>query len=150
MLLHLPAAFSALLSHQTCIDNNFGTQPDMLKRHLYKKFKMLAIALGSFYASSFCQANDFQNSPQYFSFKQKTMQTYGLSAEQVDWAMNGAKNVPNIINIMNRPGESKPWYAYKTNFLAESTIQRGVRFKQQYADTLNRAEQQFGVPQHFS
>lgn len=147
MLLHLPAAFSALLSHQTCIDNNFGTQPDMLKRHLYKKFKMLAIALGSFYASSFCQANDFQNSPQYFSFKQKTMQTYGLSAEQVDWAMNGAKNVPNIINIMNRPGESKPWYAYKTNFLAESTIQRGVRFKQQYADTLNRAEQQFGVPQ---
>ena len=119
----------------------------MLKRHLYKKFKMLAIALGSFYASSFCQANDFQNSPQYFSFKQKTMQTYGLSAEQVDWAMNGAKNVPNIINIMNRPGESKPWYAYKTNFLAESTIQRGVRFKQQYADTLNRAEQQFGVPQ---
>lgn len=147
MLLHLPAAFSALLSYQTCIDNNFGTQPDMLKRHLYKKFKMLAIALGSFYASSFCQANDFQNSPQYFSFKQKTMQTYGLSAEQVDWAMNGAKNVPNIINIMNRPGESKPWYAYKTNFLAESTIQRGVRFKQQYADTLNRAEQQFGVPQ---
>jgi len=147
MLLHPPAAFSALLSHQTCIDNNFGTQPDMLKRHLYKKFKMLAIALGSFYASSFCQANDFQNSPQYFSFKQKTMQTYGLSAEQVDWAMNGAKNVPNIINIMNRPGESKPWYAYKTNFLAESTIQRGMRFKQQYADTLNRAEQQFGVPQ---
>jgi len=75
------------------------------------------------------------------------MQTYGLSAEQVDWAMNGAKNLPNIINIMNRPGESKPWYEYKTNFLAESTIQRGVRFKQQYADTLNRAEQQFGVPQ---
>jgi membrane-bound lytic murein transglycosylase B len=48
---------------------------------------------------------------------------------------------------MNRPGESKPWYQYKTNFMAESTIQRGVRFKNQYADTLNRAEQQFGVPQ---
>jgi len=48
---------------------------------------------------------------------------------------------------MNRPGESKPWYEYKTNFMAESTIQRGVRFKAQYADTLNRAEQQFGVPQ---
>ena len=51
------------------------------------------------------------------------MQNYGLSAEQVDWAMNGSKNVPNIINIMNRPGESKPWYEYKTNFMAESTVQ---------------------------
>lgn len=92
-------------------------------------------------------ANDFQYHPSYASFKQNTMQTYGLSAQQVDSAMTGAKNLPNIINIMNRPGESKPWYAYKTNFLSEGTIQRGVRFKQQYAATLNRAEQQFGVPQ---
>ncbi|WP_407641523.1 lytic murein transglycosylase B [Acinetobacter tianfuensis] len=97
--------------------------------------------------TSFCQANDFQSNPNYFNFKQKTMQTYGLTAEQVDWAMNGAKNLPNIIHIMNRPGESKPWYDYKTNFLANSTIQRGARFQQQYADTLNRAELQFGVPQ---
>jgi hypothetical protein len=29
------------------------------------------------------------------------MQTYGLSSEQVDWAMNGSRNLPNIINIMN-------------------------------------------------
>lgn len=119
----------------------------MSKQHFYKKLKTLAIIAGAVSATSFCQANDFQNSAQYFNFKQKTMQTYGLSAEQVDWAMSGAKNLPNIINIMNRPGESKPWYDYKTNFIAESTIQRGVRFKQQYADTLNRAEQQFGVPQ---
>lgn len=75
------------------------------------------------------------------------MQTHGLSSQQVDWAMNGAKNLPNIINIMNRPGESKPWYAYKSMFLTEGTIQKGVRFKNQYADVLHRAEQEFGVPQ---
>lgn len=111
------------------------------------KLKRIALALGAFMATSFCQANDFANDPNYNNFKAKTMQTYGLSSEQVDWAMNGAKNLPNIINIMNRPGESKPWYEYKTNFLSEGTIQRGVRFKNQYADTLNRAEQQYGVPQ---
>ncbi len=75
------------------------------------------------------------------------MATYGLTAEQVDNAMSGAKNLPNILNIMTRPGESKPWYDYKAMFLSEGTIQRGVRFKNQYADVLNRAEQQFGVPQ---
>ncbi|TCB71638.1 lytic murein transglycosylase B [Acinetobacter sp. ANC 4216] len=119
----------------------------MLSINFYNRIKRLPLLLGALSITSFCQANDFYNHPSYNSFKQKTMQTYGLSAEQVDWAMNGSKNLPNIINIMNRPGESKPWYKYKTNFMAESTIQRGVRFKTQYADTLNRAEQQFGVPQ---
>lgn len=119
----------------------------MLKTNLLRKLKRISLVVGAFTVSSFCQANDFANHPQYNNFKLKTMQSYGLTAEQVDWAMNGSKNLPNIINIMNRPGESKPWYSYKTNFLAESTIQRGVRFKQQYADTLHRAEQQFGVPQ---
>ncbi|MCT8088859.1 lytic murein transglycosylase B [Acinetobacter sp. C_4_1] len=119
----------------------------MLSINFYNRIKRLPLLLGALSITSFCQANDFYSHPSYNSFKQKTMQTYGLSAEQVDWAMNGSKNLPNIINIMNRPGESKPWYKYKTNFMAESTIQRGVRFKTQYADTLNRAEQQFGVPQ---
>lgn len=117
----------------------------MLNLNFYNKVKRLPLLIGALSITSFCQANDFASHPDYYSFKQKTMQNYGLSAEQVDWAMNGSKNVPNIINIMNRPGESKPWYEYKTNFMAESTIQRGVRFKAQYADTLNRAEQQFGV-----
>ncbi|CAB1214713.1 lytic murein transglycosylase B [Acinetobacter bouvetii] len=119
----------------------------MLNLNFYNKVKHLPLILGALSISNFCQANDFYNHPSYNNFKQKTMQTYGLSSEQVDWAMNGSKNLPNIINIMNRPGESKPWYEYKTNFMAESTIQRGVRFKNQYADILNRAEQQFGVPQ---
>lgn len=99
-------------------------------------------------ASFTSQANEFLYHPEYQNFKQKTMQTYGLSSAYIDAAMQGSTNRQNIINIMNRPGESKPWHSYKTNFLAESTIQRGVRFKQQYADTLNRAEQQFGVPQN--
>ena len=119
----------------------------MLKKTFIRQFQRISLVVGALSVSSFCQANDFYNHPSYNNFKTKTMQSYGLSAEQVDWAMNGAKKLPNIINIMNRPGESKPWYAYKTNFLSEGTIQRGVKFRDQYADTLNRAEQQFGVPQ---
>ena len=119
----------------------------MFTQKFYKKIMHLPLILGAFSLTSFCHANDFKSNPEYQNFKQKTMQTYGLSDVQIDWAMNGAKNLPNIINIMNRPGESKPWYSYKTNFLSEGTIRRGVTFKSQYADTLNRAEQQFGVPQ---
>lgn len=119
----------------------------MLHTHIYKKFKRLSLVLASVSLGTLANANDFATHPQYAPFKQKTMQQYGLTEQQIDWAMNGTHNIPNILRIMSRPGESKPWHSYKTNFLAESTIQRGVRFKQQYADTLNRAEQQFGVPQ---
>ena len=119
----------------------------MLTIDFYKKITKVVVCAAAVSLTSFAQANDFYTHPNYQNFKLKTMQTYGLSEQQIDWAMNGAKNLPNIINIMNRPGERKPWYEYKTHFMAESTIQRGVRFKNQYADTLNRAEQQFGVPQ---
>lgn len=61
--------------------------------------------------------------------------------------MSGAQNIDRILSIMARPGESKPWYEYRKNFLVESTIQRGVRFKNQYASALRRAEQTYGVPQ---
>jgi membrane-bound lytic murein transglycosylase B len=116
-------------------------------QNFYKNMKRLPLILATFSLTSFCQANDFKNHPDYNQFKQNAMQNYGLTESQIDWAMDGSKNLPNIINIMNRPGESKPWYQYKTNFLTEGTIQRGVRFRDQYADTLNRAEQQYGVPQ---
>lgn len=114
---------------------------------LFQKVRNLTVCVAAFSITSFCQANDFANNPNYNNFKTKTMQTYGLSSEQVDWAMNGSKNLPNIIKIMERPGESKPWYSYKSMFVTEGTIQKGVRFKNQYSDALNRAEQQFGVPQ---
>jgi membrane-bound lytic murein transglycosylase B len=116
-------------------------------QNFYKNMKRVPLILAAFSLTSFCQANDFKNHPDYNQFKQNAMQNYGLTESQIDWAMDGSKNLPNIINIMNRPGESKPWYQYKTNFLTEGTIQRGVRFRDQYADTLNRAEQQYGVPQ---
>lgn len=115
--------------------------------HFYKKIQQLLLALGTISAVGLVHANAFNSDPNYLAFKQKTMQQYALSEQQVDWAMQGAKNLPNIISVMNRPGESKPWYQYKTNFLAEGTIARGVRFKNQYASTLARAEQQYGVPQ---
>lgn len=119
----------------------------MINPQLWKKIRHISLATVALSFTSFCQANDFYTHPQYQSFKQKTMQTYGLTEIQIDSAMSGSKNLPNIINIMNRPGESKPWYDYRAMFLTEGTIAKGVRFKNQYADVLNRAEQQFGVPQ---
>ena len=93
----------------------------MISLNIYKKFKQFSIGLSAAGIVAFSQANDFITHPNYEAFKTKTMQNYGLTAQQVDWAMQGSKNLPNIVNIMNRPGESKPWYEFKHQ-RRESTI----------------------------
>ena len=115
----------------------------------YKKIsKTIAVCSLALVSSSFCLANDFAFSPDYATFKANTMQTYGLTADQVDQAMLGAQNRPNILKIMERPGESKPWYQYQSMFLVDGTINKGANFKAQYSNALQRAEAQYGVSQN--
>jgi membrane-bound lytic murein transglycosylase B len=47
-----------------------------------------------FVSSNWAQANEFYTHPNYFAFKQKAMTTYGLSSEQIDAAMSGARIYP--------------------------------------------------------
>lgn len=53
---------------------------------------------------------------------------------------------PRIIEIMERPAESLPWYKYRKIFLTEKNINNGVAFWRQHADVLQRAEREYGVP----
>lgn len=105
------------------------------------------LALVASLGSTVAGANDFLLDPAYANFRQKMVTEYQFSHAEVDSAMNSAQRIERILSIMTRPGESKQWYEYRPQFLAESTISRGVRFKQQYSDALWRAEQQYGVPQ---
>ncbi len=76
----------------------------MFHPKLNNTFKFLTLSASLFLSSNWAQANEFYTHPNYFAFKQKAMTTYGLSSEQIDSAMSGARNLPNILNIMTRPG----------------------------------------------
>lgn len=53
----------------------------------------------------------------------------------------------SILKAISRPAEkSKPWYDYRKIFITDSRIAGGVKFWQQHASSLSRAEQQYGVP----
>ena len=98
-------------------------------------------------ASTASHANDFIFDPAYPAFQQKMMTEFQFSAEQVDQAMSSATRIDRILTIMTKPAEGKQWYEYRPQFLVDSTISRGVRFKEQNSNALWRAEQQYGVPQ---
>ncbi|QEY26694.1 lytic murein transglycosylase B [Neisseria zalophi] len=52
----------------------------------------------------------------------------------------------NIINIMNRPGTSRPWYEFRNGNASASKINKGKSFYAQHKNTIDSAARSYGVP----
>lgn len=59
-----------------------------------------------------------------------------------------AERLPQVIRLMAPapPGTPKNWAAYRARFVEPRRLQAGLRFWQQHAATLQRAEEAYGVP----
>lgn len=53
----------------------------------------------------------------------------------------------DIIERITKPAEGLPWYKYRNIFIKDKRIDDGVDFWRQHAETLARAEQEYGVDQ---
>jgi membrane-bound lytic murein transglycosylase B len=58
-----------------------------------------------------------------------------------------AKYRKDVIAAITAPATIKPWVEYRASFINPIRIDGGVAYWKQYAATLKRAEQQYGVPQ---
>ncbi len=70
----------------------------------------------------------------------------GYSVSDLEKLFEQVEIKPRIIEIMDKPAESMPWYRYRKIFLTEKNIQNGVAYWKKHADILARAEEKFGVP----
>lgn len=52
----------------------------------------------------------------------------------------------NIINIMNRPGTSRPWYEFEKGNSGAGKVSAGKRFYAQHRTIIDQAAQKYGVP----
>lgn len=98
------------------------------------------------FSATFAQANRVTSDPAYPTFKQDMVANHGFNAAALDELFEQVNYKDNILEIMSRPGESKPWYAYRDMIINQNRINLGRRFASDYADTLRRAEQTYGVP----
>ncbi|MYD44804.1 MAG: lytic murein transglycosylase [Gammaproteobacteria bacterium] len=55
---------------------------------------------------------------------------------------------PDIIEIMDRPAETKPWFQYRNIFMQKKRINDGVKFIRDHRDDLDRAFEEYQVPAH--
>ena len=79
-------------------------------------------------------------------FIHEMVHQHHFDKKQLVAILNEAKFQPQIIESMDRPYEKKTWDVYKDLFLTQQRVQAGVEFWQANQQTLERAQQQFGVP----
>ncbi len=67
--------------------------------------------------------------------------------EELDLTFQRAEHRPDIIAAISAPATIKPWAEYRASFINPARTEGGIAFWKQYAPQLQRAEQQYGVPQ---
>lgn len=97
--------------------------------------------------SFICQADQTETFPGLNDFKQEMVTEHQFDRDALDklFAQIEVKN--NILEAIAKPAEKVlVWYQYRKIFLKTSRIDQGVDFMREHADTLTRAEAEYGVP----
>ncbi|MBF0470094.1 MAG: lytic murein transglycosylase B [Gammaproteobacteria bacterium] len=79
-------------------------------------------------------------------FIDEMVNRHQFDAEQLQQLFSQARYQQKIIDAISRPAEGKDWYQYRPIFLNQKRITEGVAFLRQQRETLQRAEEKFGVP----
>jgi membrane-bound lytic murein transglycosylase B len=71
----------------------------------------------------------------------------GFDRAELEAVFAAAARKDSILEAIARPAEkTKPWYEYRQIFVTEARTQQGLEFHRHHAESLQRAERQFGVP----
>ncbi len=91
-------------------------------------------------------AKNLEENPQLLSFINKMVEQHRFNGDRLKRLFKQVEIRPDIIAAISKPAEAKPWYQYRPIFLTEKRIEGGVDFWNQHAETLARAEREFGIP----
>jgi membrane-bound lytic murein transglycosylase B len=89
-------------------------------------------------------AADMQGIPEFID---EMVVKHQLKRSELEELFNHVQYKPSVIAAISRPATTKPWLEYRASFVNTQRIQRGLEFWHTHAASLQRAEQQYGVPQ---
>jgi len=84
--------------------------------------------------------------PDVQAFIREMAAKHGFSEAELRALFSRAQAQSDIIALITRPAESKPWYDYREIFIVSQRIRGGVEFWRRHQQALQRAEQTYGVP----
>jgi membrane-bound lytic murein transglycosylase B len=118
----------------------------MLQQLLKKTVYTLGLTLW-LATSALATAEGYSDHPQAQRFVDKMVTEHGFDRSYVQGLMAKAQRQESILEAIARPAEkSKTWGEYRKIFVNDTRIRQGEQFIQAHADTLVRAEREFGVP----
>lgn len=81
-------------------------------------------------------------------FTDQMVLRHGFNKTELDTLFDQVRYVETAIQLIKPapPGKPKNWKAYRARFVDNYRIDAGIAFWDQYANALNRAENQYGVP----
>ncbi len=80
------------------------------------------------------------------AFIQSMVDEHGFNSAELVQLFEQVELREDIIKLMTRPAEGKPWHEYRPIFVTERRIQGGIKFWNENSDLLLRAEKEYGVP----
>ena len=97
--------------------------------------------------NSSAYAIDLKSYPKLQAIADELIAENYYTQSELDAVFAPAQIQQSVLKAMKSPAESKfTWGKYRKIFLKEDRIQKGVDFWQEHKNSLNRAEQEYGVP----
>ncbi|MGB0712093.1 MAG: lytic murein transglycosylase B [Gammaproteobacteria bacterium] len=106
--------------------------------------KLLPIGLAAALVPLGAQA-DYSTHPEARGFFDAVTTKNKLDPKLVEAVLAQAERRDDILALMSKPAEGKPWHAYRKIFLIERRIKAGVAFWRENARLLEEASARFGV-----
>ncbi|RUO44428.1 lytic murein transglycosylase B [Aliidiomarina taiwanensis] len=83
---------------------------------------------------------------QHATFYQELESKHQVPRVQAERILAQAQVSDAVLEAITTPWEAKPWYQYYPIFLTPSRLEKGLAFWQEHKESLERAEQTYGVP----
>ena len=81
------------------------------------------------------------------TFIQQLVEKHGFIASELQQVFSQARFQPGVIKaITPQPPQAQSWQEYRASFLTAKRIKTGKEFLKEYADPLQRASREYGVP----
>jgi membrane-bound lytic murein transglycosylase B len=104
----------------------------------------LFLALLFLFSVSSVRAADLPGIPQFID---EMVNKHQFKRDELVQVFSRAERRQAVIDAISKPATLKPWVDYRASFINDQRISNGLQFWQLYADALQRAEKQYGVPQ---
>jgi membrane-bound lytic murein transglycosylase B len=83
--------------------------------------------------------------PEVRAFIQNMSNRFNFDESELNQLFNQIVIQDKILELIAKPAEAKPWYAYRKLLLTDERIQEGIAFREKYAQALDKAEMRYGV-----